>query len=200
MGNTSLREINPAYKFWYTQVLPSSASSGPNSMYKDYVYGIFYMWQQGCWWWWHWGGCTWPPPTCTCSHWLRLVMSWAKQWANPYHHSWKQPFGREGTDQWDKLWLWKQHAMLHKAMQMQGFHWGGICYQYVNVYSFRYFVISVSLIIIFAWGIPTFKVFWKNVCFDPCISVDKSCICRPIFILFLNLTKCKVLIPLFQLL
>ena len=109
-------------------------------------------------------------------------MSWAKQRANPYHHSLKQPFGREGTDQCDKLWLWKQHAMLHKVMQMQGFRWGGIYYQYVNVYSFHYFVIFVSLIITFAWGIPTFTVFWKNVCFDPCISVEKSCICRPIFL------------------
>ena len=97
----------------------------------------------------------------------------------------KQPFGREGTNQCDKLWLWKQHPMLHKAIQMQGFRWGGICYQYVNVYSFRYFVIFVSLIITFTWGIPTFTVLGKNVLFRPLyFTVEKSFNSRPIFFFF----------------
>ena len=52
--------------------------------------------------------------------------------------------------------------MLHKAMQMQGFRSGEICYQYVNVYGFHYFVIFVSLIITFTWGIPTFTVLWEK--------------------------------------
>ena len=94
-------------------------------------------------------------------------MSWAKHWVISYHRSWKQPIGREGTDQCDKLWLWKQHPLLHKAMQMQGFRWVGICYRYVNVYSFHYFVFFVSLIITFAWRIPTFTVLWKNALFRP---------------------------------
>ena len=88
-------------------------------------------------------------------------MSWAKHWAI-LHHFWKQPFGREGTDQCDKLWLWKRHPMLHKAMQMQGFRSGEICYQYVNAYGFPYFVMFVSLIITFTWGIPTFTVLWEK--------------------------------------
>ena len=121
-------------------------------------------------------------------------MSWAKHWAI-LHHFWKQPFGREGTDQCDKLWLWKRHPMLHKAMQMQGFRSGEICYQYVNVYGFRYFVIFVSLIITFTWGIPTFTVLWEKRIVSTLVFHSRKILYFEAF--FLRWTECIVLIPLF---
>ena len=78
--------------------------------------------------------------------------------------------------------------MLHNAVQMQGFRCVGICYQSINVYSFRYFVIFVSFIITFTWGIPAFKDLWKKrIVSTPVFHSWKNLYFEPIFLNWTNI-------------